>query len=81
VDRGFAAQVVIDLNLPDSSFVDALVATFNKIRDRHGRCSSRAPGPPAPATPRFIVMAKGEVIDRGRTQDIDSEQHSEALAF
>ena len=30
---------------------------------------------------RFIVMAKGEIIDRGRTADIDSEQHRAALAF
>jgi ABC-type branched-subunit amino acid transport system ATPase component len=30
---------------------------------------------------RFVVMAKGEIIDRGRTQDIDSEQHRAALAF
>jgi len=26
-------------------------------------------------------MAKGEIIDRGRTADIDSEQHRAALAF
>ena len=30
---------------------------------------------------RFVVMAKGEIIDRGRTADIDSEQHRAALAF
>ncbi len=30
---------------------------------------------------RFIVMAKGEIIARGRTADIDSEQHRAALAF
>ncbi len=30
---------------------------------------------------RFVVMAKGEIIDRGRTEDIDTEQHRAALAF
>ena len=30
---------------------------------------------------RFVVMAKGEIIDRGRTADIDTEQHRAALAF
>jgi ABC-type branched-subunit amino acid transport system ATPase component len=30
---------------------------------------------------RFVVMAKGEIIDRGGTADIDSEQHRAALAF
>jgi len=32
-------------------------------------------------TQRFVVMAKGEIIDRGRTADIDAEQHRRALAF
>ncbi|MFS2098818.1 ABC transporter ATP-binding protein [Variovorax sp. Varisp85] len=32
-------------------------------------------------TQRFVVMAKGEIIDRGRTADIDTEQHRQALAF
>lgn len=30
---------------------------------------------------RFVVMAKGSVIDQGRTQDIDSVEHRAALAF
>lgn len=30
---------------------------------------------------RFVVMAKGEIIDRGQTDNIDSAQHSAALAF
>jgi branched-chain amino acid transport system ATP-binding protein len=30
---------------------------------------------------RFVVMAKGEIIDRGLTADIGSEQHKAALAF
>jgi branched-chain amino acid transport system ATP-binding protein len=30
---------------------------------------------------RFVVMAKGEIIDDGRTSEIDSEQHRAALAF
>lgn len=30
---------------------------------------------------RFAVMAKGEVIDRGRVEDIDSDKHRAALAF
>ena len=32
-------------------------------------------------TQRFLVMAKGQIIDRGRTEDIDSERHRTALAF
>lgn len=32
-------------------------------------------------TQRFVVMAKGEIIDRGLTADIDSEKHRAALAF
>lgn len=32
-------------------------------------------------TQRFVVMAKGEIIDRGLTEDIDSELHRAALAF
>ena len=63
--------------------VDELVATFNKIRDtgtgvlvveQHLNLVRRT-------TQRFVVMAKGEIIDRGRTEDIDSEQHRAALAF
>jgi ABC-type branched-subunit amino acid transport system ATPase component len=30
---------------------------------------------------RFAVMAKGEIIDRGRIEDIDSELHQKSLAF
>jgi len=30
---------------------------------------------------RFVVMAKGEIIDRGMTADIGAEQHKTALAF
>ncbi|MET3513857.1 branched-chain amino acid transport system ATP-binding protein [Pseudacidovorax sp. 1753] len=30
---------------------------------------------------RFVVMAKGEIIARGATRDIDAEQHRAALAF
>jgi branched-chain amino acid transport system ATP-binding protein len=30
---------------------------------------------------RFVVMAKSELIDRGRTADIDSEQRRAAPAF
>ena len=63
--------------------VDELVATFNKIRaagtgvlvvEQHLNLVRRT-------TQRFVVMAKGEIIDRGRTEDIDSEQHRAALAF
>ncbi|MCC6246597.1 MAG: ABC transporter ATP-binding protein [Rubrivivax sp.] len=63
--------------------VDDLVTTFNKIRDtgtgvliveQHLNLVRRT-------TQRFVVMAKGEIIDRGRTEDIDSEQHRAALAF
>lgn len=63
--------------------VDDLVTTFNKIRDtgtgvlvveQHLNLVRRT-------TQRFVVMAKGEIIDRGRTEHIDSEQHRQALAF
>jgi branched-chain amino acid transport system ATP-binding protein len=63
--------------------VDELVSTFNKIRDagtgvlvveQHLNLVRRT-------TQRFVVMSKGEIIDRGRTADIDSERHRAALAF
>lgn len=63
--------------------VDELVATFNKIREagtgvlvveQHLNLVRRT-------TQRFVVMAKGEIIDRGRTEDIDSDKHRAALAF
>ncbi|MCA0241606.1 MAG: ABC transporter ATP-binding protein [Proteobacteria bacterium] len=63
--------------------VDELVSTFNKIRDagtgvlvveQHLNLVRRT-------TQRFVVMSKGEIIDRGRTEDIDSERHRAALAF
>jgi ABC-type branched-subunit amino acid transport system ATPase component len=63
--------------------VDELVKTFVKIRDagtgilvveQHLNLVRRV-------TRRFVVMAKGEIIDRGLTADIDSEQHRAALAF
>jgi branched-chain amino acid transport system ATP-binding protein len=63
--------------------VDGLVDTFNKIRaagtgvlvvEQHLNLVRRV-------TQRFVVMAKGEIIDRGRTEDIDGEQHRAALAF
>ena len=63
--------------------VDELAATFHKIRasgtgillvEQHLNLVRRI-------TQRFVVMAKGEIIDRGRTEDIDSEQHRAALAF
>jgi branched-chain amino acid transport system ATP-binding protein len=63
--------------------VDELAMTFNKIRaagtgillvEQHLNLVRRI-------TQRFVVMAKGEIIDRGRTDDIDAEQHRAALAF
>ena len=63
--------------------VDELVSTFNKIRatgtgilvvEQHLNLVRRT-------TQRFVVMAKGEIIDRGRTGDIDAPQHQAALAF
>ena len=63
--------------------VDELVSTFNKIRDtgtgvlvveQHLNLVRRT-------TQRFVVMAKGEIIDRGITAEIDSERHRAALAF
>ncbi len=63
--------------------VDELATTFNTIREsgtgvlmveQHLNLVRRT-------TQRFVVMAKGEIIDRGRTAEIDSEQHRVALAF
>ena len=63
--------------------VDELVTTFNKIREtgtgvlvveQHLNLVRRT-------TQRFVVMAKGEIIDRGLTAEIDSEKHRAALAF
>ncbi len=63
--------------------IEELAAVFNKIREsgtgilvveQHLSLVRRI-------TQRFVVMAKGEIIDRGRTEDIDLEQHRAALAF
>ena len=63
--------------------IEDLATTFNTIRktgtgvlivEQHLNLVRRT-------TQRFVVMAKGEIIDRGRTEDIDSEKHRAALAF
>ncbi|WP_213956896.1 ABC transporter ATP-binding protein [Variovorax sp. dw_954] len=63
--------------------VDELANVFNQIRaagtgvlmvEQHLNLVRRV-------SQRFVVMAKGEIIDRGRTEDIDTEQHRAALAF
>ena len=63
--------------------VDDLARVFNAIRaagtgvlmvEQHLNLVRRV-------TQRFVVMAKGEIIDRGLTEQIDSEQHRAALAF
>jgi branched-chain amino acid transport system ATP-binding protein len=63
--------------------VDDLANVFNQIRaagtgvlmvEQHLNLVRRV-------SQRFVVMAKGEIIDRGRTEDIDTEQHRAALAF
>jgi branched-chain amino acid transport system ATP-binding protein len=63
--------------------VDELAHVFNQIRaagtgvlmvEQHLNLVRRV-------SQRFVVMAKGEIIDRGRTEDIDTEQHRAALAF
>jgi branched-chain amino acid transport system ATP-binding protein len=63
--------------------VDELADVFNRIRaagtgvlivEQHLNLVRRV-------SQRFVVMAKGEIIDRGHTQDIDAEQHRAALAF
>ncbi len=63
--------------------VDSLTETFNRIREtgtgillveQHLNLVRRV-------TQRFVVMSKGEIIDRGLTADIDTEQHRKALAF
>jgi ABC-type branched-subunit amino acid transport system ATPase component len=63
--------------------VDDLARVFNEIRaagtgvlmvEQHLNLVRRV-------SQRFVVMAKGEIIDSGRTADIDAEQHRAALAF
>lgn len=63
--------------------VDELVRVFNQIRaagagllmvEQHLTLVRRV-------SRRFVVMAKGEIIDTGRTEDIDAEPHRAALAF
>jgi len=63
--------------------VDELARTFNTIRDagtgvliveQHLNLVRRT-------TQRFVVMAKGEIIDRGLTDEIDQPKHQAALAF
>ncbi len=63
--------------------VDELVSTFNQIRqsgvgvlivEQHLSLVRRV-------SQRFVVLAKGQIIDRGVTDEIDSERHKAALAF
>jgi ABC-type branched-subunit amino acid transport system ATPase component len=63
--------------------VDELVEVFNQIRaagagllmvEQHLNLVRRV-------STRFVVMAKGEIIDRGGADEIDSERHRAALAF
>ena len=63
--------------------VDELAAVFNRILaagvgvlmvEQHLSLVRRV-------SQRFVVMAKGEIIDRGMTADIGSERHKAALAF
>ena len=63
--------------------VDELAGVFNQIRaagtgvlmvEQHLNLVRRV-------SQRFVVMAKGEIIDQGLTADIDTEQHRAALAF
>jgi hypothetical protein len=45
---------------------------------RGGRPCLRFPGS---ATPHFDAVEMGEIIDHGRTEDIDRKQRRTALAF
>ena len=63
--------------------VDELARIFNEIRaegtgllmvEQHLNLVRRV-------SQRFVVMAKGEIIDRGLIENIDKEQHQAALAF
>lgn len=79
---------VMDIAIPEMDGIEATrsITTsdiFNKIRaagtgilvvEQHLNLVRRV-------TQRFVVMAKGEIIDRGLTEQIDSEQHKAALAF
>jgi ABC-type branched-subunit amino acid transport system ATPase component len=63
--------------------VDELAVVFNRIRlagigilivEQHLSLVRRV-------SQRFVVMAKGQIIDRGVTTEIDAERHKAALAF
>jgi ABC-type branched-subunit amino acid transport system ATPase component len=63
--------------------VDELALVFNRIRlagigilivEQHLSLVRRV-------SQRFVVMAKGQIIDRGVTTEIDAERHKAALAF
>ena len=63
--------------------VDDLVTVFKKIQDtgtgiliveQHLNLVRRS-------TQRFVVISKGEIIDRGLTPDLDKQDHQAALAF
>jgi branched-chain amino acid transport system ATP-binding protein len=63
--------------------VDELAVVFNQIRlagvgilivEQHLSLVRRV-------SQRFVVMAKGQIIDRGITAEIDAERHKAALAF
>ena len=63
--------------------IDDLVSVFNEIRragtgilvvEQHLNLVRRV-------TQRFVVMSKGQIIDSGATEEIDSEKHRAALAF
>ena len=66
-----------------AGLVDELAAVFNRIRaagvgvlivEQHLSLVRRV-------SQRFVVMAKGQIIDRGFTAEIDAERHKAALAF
>jgi branched-chain amino acid transport system ATP-binding protein len=63
--------------------VDGLADTLNQVRaagvgvllvEQHLSLVRRV-------TQRFVVMAKGEIIDRGQTESIDAVRHRAALSF
>jgi len=63
--------------------VDELVEVLNRIRDTGTGIVvvEQQLGLVRRVTRRFVIMSKGQIVDRGDTADIDSEKHRAKLAF
>ncbi|WP_439358564.1 ABC transporter ATP-binding protein [Bradyrhizobium sp. DASA03007] len=63
--------------------VDELVEVLNRIRETGTGIVvvEQQLGLVRRVTRRFVIMSKGQIVDRGDTADIDSEKHRAKLAF